>query len=50
MDPTFWPHHMKKPEEADIQDAKMIYYFPENANIHEKRNHVGMAEGTVQFW
>ncbi|KRX03481.1 hypothetical protein PPERSA_02860 [Pseudocohnilembus persalinus] len=49
-DPTFFPHHLKKPEEFQIQDEKLIYYFPENENIHIKRNHVGLAEGGYDFW
>jgi len=34
---------MKKPSEEDIQDAKLLYYFPCNAALLEKRNHVGLA-------
>ena len=24
----------KKPSEEEIQDAKLLYYYPENASIH----------------
>lgn len=40
----------KKPSEEDIQDAKLIYYYPDKTAIEEKRNHVGLAEGNFQFW
>jgi len=36
----------KKPSETDIQDAKLIYYYPADSAIEEKRNHVGLAEGS----
>ncbi len=41
---------MKKPNEEDIQDAKLLYYFPMNSTLFEKRNHVGMGEGTFGYW
>jgi hypothetical protein len=37
---------VKKPTEEDIQDAKLLYYYPNEALIEEKRNHVGLAEGS----
>ncbi|CAD8185021.1 unnamed protein product [Paramecium pentaurelia] len=39
-----------KPSEQDQQDAKLIYYYPQNANIEEKRIQTGMAEGIFQFF
>ncbi|CAD8139485.1 unnamed protein product [Paramecium pentaurelia] len=39
-----------KPSEQDQQDAKLIYYFPQNANIEEKRIQTGMAEGIFIFF
>jgi hypothetical protein len=48
-DPTLRPVNLKCTEEEQ-QDAKLIYYYPENTSIHEKRNHVGLAEGFYQFW
>ncbi|CAD8053016.1 unnamed protein product [Paramecium sonneborni] len=39
-----------KPSEQDQQDAKLIYYFPSNANIDEKRIQTGMAEGIFIFF
>ncbi|KAL4471685.1 hypothetical protein ABPG74_008578 [Tetrahymena malaccensis] len=41
---------VKKPSEEEIQDAKLIYYYPSQTPIQEKRNHVGLAEGNFQFW
>ncbi|CAD8087460.1 unnamed protein product [Paramecium sonneborni] len=39
-----------KPSEQDQQDAKLIYYFPQSADIEEKRIQTGMAEGIFQFF
>lgn len=36
----------RKPTEENIQDAKLIYYYPSSVQIQEKRNHVGLAEGS----
>ena len=38
---------MRKPNEEDIQDAKLLYYMPKNKHIEAKRNHVGLAEGLI---
>lgn len=40
----------KKPTEAEIQDAKLLYYFPHDVIQEEKRNQVGLAEGCYEFW
>ena len=40
----------KKPSETDIQDAKLLYYFPHDVIQEEKRNQVGLAEGCYEFW
>ncbi|CAD8151559.1 unnamed protein product [Paramecium octaurelia] len=39
-----------KPSEQDQQDAKLIYYYPQGANVEEKRIQTGMAEGIFQFF
>lgn len=44
--PDLWPK-MKKPNEEDIQDAKLLYYMPKSKHIEAKRNHVGLAEGLI---
>ncbi len=41
---------MRKPEEHDYQDAKLLFYYPMDTNIHEKRNQVGLTEGNIVFW
>lgn len=41
---------MRKPEEQDIQDAKLLYFYPESTDINIKRNLVGLSEGLVTFW
>jgi len=48
-DPTLKPK-AQKPLEQDFQDAKLLYYYPEDINIEIKRNDVGLAEGMVLFW
>jgi len=47
--PTLLPK-AKKPLESDFQDAKLLYYYPDDINIEIKRNDVGLAEGMVLFW
>jgi len=39
-----------KPLEEDIQDAKLLYFYPEQTDINVKRNLVGLFEGIVTFW
>jgi hypothetical protein len=36
---------MQKPLEEDIQDAKLLYYYPKTDHQDQKRNTVGLAEG-----
>ena len=47
--PTLIPKK-KKAYEEDIQDAKLLYYYPKDRRIEEKRNNVGLAEGMITFW
>lgn len=39
----------KKPIESDIQEAKVMAYFPTEAPVEQKCNTVGMAEGVYEF-
>ena len=41
---------MRKAQEEEIQDAKLLFFYPESTNIHIKRNLVGFSEGIVTFW
>ena len=38
------------PIEEDFQDAKLLFYHPEEFQINDKRSHVGISEGVVQFF
>jgi len=38
------------PIEEDHQDAKLLFYHPEEFQINDKRSHVGISEGVVQFF
>ena len=38
-----------KPSEQEIQNAKLMYYYPEDTNKDEQRNQVGLAEGFFMF-
>jgi len=49
FNPTLQPK-VQKPLESDFQDAKLLYYYPDNVHIEIKRNDVGLAEGMVTFW
>jgi hypothetical protein len=43
------PSPKRKPIEIDIQEAKILIYWPENVPIEQKCNTVGMAEGVFNF-
>jgi hypothetical protein len=36
IDPTLKPT-MAKPQDEDYTDAKILFYFPESQDIHERR-------------
>ena len=38
-----------KPSDDEAQDAKLLYYYPENTELLVKRSNVGIIEGTVSF-
>ncbi len=39
----------KKPSDDEAQDAKLLYYYPEDAEILIKRSNIGIIEGTLSF-
>lgn len=49
VDPTLEPK-TRKPTEDELTDVKILYFYPENTNIHEKRKQVGISEGIVNFF
>ena len=40
---------LEKPNDDDIQDAKLLYYYPENTEPLVKRSNMGIIEGTTAF-
>jgi hypothetical protein len=43
------PSPKRKPIEIDIQEAKILIYWPKSMPIEQKCNTVGMAEGVFSF-
>ena len=39
----------KKPSDDEAQDAKLLYYYPEDTEILVKRSNIGIVEGTLSF-
>ena len=39
----------KKPSDDEAQDAKLLYYYPEDTEILVKRSNIGIIEGTLGF-
>ena len=39
-----------KPQEEDFQDAKLLYYYPQEELKDQKRNVVGLIEGNLLFY
>ena len=39
----------KKPSDDEAQDAKLLYYYPEDSEILIKRSNIGIIEGTLSF-
>ena len=39
----------KKPSDDEAQEAKLLYYYPENTEILVKRSNIGIIEGTLSF-
>ena len=48
FDPTLKPK-CKKPTENDVQDAKLLFYYPNSEDHHIKRSNTGIIEGTISF-
>ena len=40
---------LEKPSDEEIQDAKLLYYYPENTEPLVKRSNLGIIEGTTAF-
>ena len=40
---------LEKPSDDDVQDAKLLYYYPEDTDIIIKRSNMGIIEGTTSF-
>ena len=49
IDPTLTPQ-TKKPSEEEFTDVKILYFYPQETNIHEQRKQVGISEGIVNFF
>ena len=39
----------KKPSDDEAQDAKLLYYYPDNTEVLVKRSNIGIIEGTLSF-
>lgn len=48
FDPTL-KSKKRKPSEDELQDIKLLYYYPNNEDIHIKRSNSGIIEGTISF-
>ncbi|KAK1444436.1 hypothetical protein BgAZ_103420 [Babesia gibsoni] len=35
------------PSDEEIQDAKLLYYYPEHREVEERRSHFGLIEGLI---
>ena len=40
---------LEKPSDDEVQDAKLLYYYPENTEPLVKRSNMGIIEGTTAF-
>ena len=40
---------LEKPNDDEVQDAKLLYYYPEDTEILVKRSNMGIIEGTTAF-
>jgi len=49
INPSLKPNK-PKPIEEDFQDAKLLFYHPDTIQLNDKRSHVGISEGVVQFF
>ena len=49
VDPSLKPKSAK-PEEEEYTDAKIVFFYPQGTDIHEKRKQTGISEGVVSFF
>ena len=49
IDPTLKPKS-KKPQEEEYTDAKILFFYPQSVDIHERRKQTGISEGIVSFF
>jgi len=49
VDPTLKPK-TKKPAEEEFTDAKILFFYPQSLDIHERRKQCGICEGIVTFF
>ena len=40
---------LEKPNDDEVQDAKLLYYYPEDTETLIKRSNMGIIEGTTAF-
>ena len=40
---------LKKASEDEIQDAKILFYYPKNEDVHVRRSNCGIIEGALGF-
>ena len=48
FDPNLIPLK-KKPTDEEMQESKIIFYYPVNEEIHQQRSNTGIIEGTFSF-
>jgi hypothetical protein len=49
VDPSLRPKSAK-PEEEEYTDSKIMFFYPQGTDIHEKRKQAGISEGVVSFF
>jgi len=49
VNPTLKPK-TKKPQEEEFTDAKIMFFYPQSIDIHERRKQAGISEGIVSFF
>ena len=49
VNPTLKPK-AKKPQEEEFTDAKILFYYPQSIDVHEKRKQCGISEGIISFF
>ena len=49
VNPTLKPK-AKKPAEEEFTDVKILFYYPNTIDIHERRKQCGISEGIISFF